>query len=83
MGEYREIQELFEYCRKAGIDAVLEKLYDGYKILFPNGGDVVQHYGSYGAENGCVEPAIGCRLDYSAVPLANAKRLVLRHRDRL
>ena len=83
MSEYKEIQRLYFYCLKQGIQASLENLYDGYKICFPNGGDFVQHQYSYGAKNSCVEPAIGSRLDYTAVPLENAKQLVKRHKDKL
>ena len=81
--EYKEIQELYEYCKKIGVDASLQKLYDGYAIRFASGGDFVQHFGSYGCHCGCVEPAIGCRTDYTGVTLKNAKTLVRRYKDRL
>ena len=81
--KYNEIIQLCNYCLKIGINAKLVTLYDGYKICFPNGGDFVQHYGSYGNTIGCVEPAIGCELDYTAVPLKNAKALVKRHKEKL
>ena len=81
--EYNEIKELYKYCVKIGINAVLETLYDGYAIRFPNGGDFIQHQYSYGGDLGCVEPAIGCRADYTAVSLRNAKALVKRHKDKL
>jgi hypothetical protein len=77
---YTEIYELFLYCKKEGINAKFENLFDGYVILFPNGGDVIQHFGSYGSNCGCVEPAIGCRLDYTAVSLNKAKRLIRRYK---
>ena len=80
---YREIIELFDYCKKLGINAELIPHFDGYVIRFPNGSDFIQHKHSYGCNNGCVEPAVGSRLDYSAVPLKNAKALVRRHRDKL
>lgn len=83
MDEYMEIRELFVYCHKHEIDATLEPLFDGYKLGFPSGGDIIQHRFSYGAIFGCVEPCIGSRLDFTAVPLKNAKALVLRHKDRL
>lgn len=83
MAEYKEILELKKYCSKIGIDCTIEKLYDGYAIRFKSGGDFVQHYGSYGSDCGCVEPAIGSRLDYHAVRLENAKRLVKRHKNKL
>lgn len=81
--KYTEIKELFDYCIKQGINATIELLWDGYAIRFPNGGDFIQHGHSYGSRVGCVEPAIGCRLDYTAVPLENAKALVRYHKDRL
>lgn len=80
MGKYKEIKELFEYCKEIGIDATLEPLYDGFKICFPNGSDFVQHKYSYGSHIGRVEPAIGCRLDYTAVHLDKAKTLVKDYR---
>ena len=83
MSKYTEIIELYEYCKKIGVHAKMYPLYDGFCIRFENGGDFVQHHGSYGSGCGCVEPAIGCRLDYKAVPLENAKSLVKRHKARL
>lgn len=80
---YEEINELYRYCLDNNIDANIEPLYDGAKISFPNGGDFVQHWGSYRSEHGCVEPAIGCKLDYTAVPLGQAKKLVRRYKRKL
>lgn len=80
---YMEILALYEYCKKIGINAILESFFDGYVIRFPNGSDFIQHGWSYGSKNGCVEPAIGSKLDYTAVPLDNAKRLVYRHKEKL
>lgn len=81
--KYAEIQELYDYCIKLGINAEIKTMFDGYAIYFPNGGDFIQHNGSYGHDCGCVEPCIGCRLDYTAVPLKNAKSLVRYRKDRL
>lgn len=81
--EYIEIQKLYEYCKRIGVDATIEPLYDGYAIRFPCGGDFVQHKYSYGGEIGFVEPAIYCSLDYTAVSLTSAKRLVKYHKKRL
>lgn len=81
--KYSEIIKLHEYCVKIGVECVLQKMFDGYAIRFNNGGDFVQHYGSYGHDAGCVEPAIGSRVDYTAVTLKNAKALVKRHKDKL
>jgi hypothetical protein len=76
--KYKAILDLYRYCEKLSIPAMLEDLHDGYAIRFPNGGDFVQHKYSYGAERGCVEPAIGCRVDFSPVSLEKAKGLVRR-----
>lgn len=81
--KYKEIVELHEYCVEIGINAVLEQFFDGFTIRFENGDDFVQHRGSYGSDNGCVEPAIGCELDYTAVTLEEAKHLVETYRDKL
>ena len=80
---YKEIIKLYRYCEKLSIPAVLEPMFDGFAIRFPSGGDFIQHRGSYGCLAGCVEPAIGSRLDYTAVELKNAKALVKRHKERL
>lgn len=81
--KYEEILKLHTYCEKTGVECRLEKFLDGYAIRFNNGGDFIQHRGSYGCTVGCVEPAIGSRLDYTAVPLKNAIELVRRHKDKL
>ena len=81
--EYKEILELKEYCDKLGIENTLVTMYDGYSIRFKKGGDFIQHQYSYGYDCGCVEPAIGSRLDYSAVELKKAKSLVKRWKDKL
>ena len=83
MEKYKEIVELFKYCVKIGVNANFEPLFDGFAIRFPNGSDFIQHRGSFGHDSGCVEPAIGCKWDYTAVPLKKAKALVRYHKDRL
>lgn len=72
---YNEIKELYEYCKGLKIPCRLEPLFDGRKLVLPNGGDFVQHRFSH-CPNSCVEPAIGCDLDYTPCPLSVAKRLV-------
>ena len=68
MTEYKTILEIYELCQKLGINCELSNLYDGYKILFPDGADVVQHSGSYGSAEGYVEPAaFDDEIDYTAV----------------
>ena len=78
--KYKEILELYDFCLKMEIDAKLEQLFDGFKLSFPNGGDFVQHYASYGGKYGYVEPAIGCNRDYTAVEVSMAKLLVRRNK---
>lgn len=81
--KYAEIQKLFDYCIKIGINAEIVKLYDGYIIVFPNASDFIQHQYSYGGDVGCVEPLIGCGLDCTAVSLKRAKALVKYYKERL
>lgn len=83
MSKYNEIVELYKYCEKIGVHAEISPIFDGFCIRFKNGGDVVQHFYSYGKDCGCVEPAIGSRLDYTAVPLKNAKSLIRRYKGKL
>ena len=83
MSKYTEIIELYDYCEKIGVNAKISPMFGGFCIRFKNGGDVIQHDGSYGRDSGCVEPAIGSRLDYTAVPLKNAKLLVRRNKAKL
>lgn len=52
---YKEILELAKFCEENGIEIVQGELLDGYGLRFNNGGDVVQHMGSYGNSRGCVE----------------------------
>ena len=84
MKKYKEIWELKRYCEKICVDCTIERMFDGWAIRFnKSGGDFVQHFGSYGSDCGCVEPAIGCRLDYRAVTLKQAKGLGRRRRLKL
>ena len=64
---------------------MLQEFLGGYALRFPRAqfGDFVQHRYSYGADSGCVEPAIGCTDDYTAVSLAEAKELIRRYKNRL
>ena len=81
--KYGEILELHRYCVEAGMDARLERLYDGWAVRFPNGDDFAQHAGTYGTHDGFVEPAIGCEADYSPVSLREAEKLICENRERL
>lgn len=79
---YKEIVELFEYCKEIGLEARLETLFDGGVIRFDGYGDIIQHEYSYGSKDGCVEPAIGSELDYTAVSLEKAKELVREYKEK-
>ena len=81
--KYGEILALYRYCVEVGMDARLERLHDGWAIRFPNGGDFAQHAGTYGTNDGFVEPAIGCESDYSPVSLREAEKLICENRERL
>lgn len=82
--KYTEICALFHFCADLGIECTIERLYDGYAVRFPDGSDFAQHHGTYGAEEGCVEPAIGdAEFDYTAVGLNLAKELVKKHKGKL
>lgn len=83
MSKYREIIKLYKYCEKIGVHAEISPMFNGFCIHFKNGGDVIQHDGSYGRDCGCVEFSIGSRADYRRIPLKNAKSLVRRHKAKL
>ena len=81
--KYYEIWALLAYCKRQDISAEIEPLFDGWKLVFPNGDDFVQHEYSYMGNTGALEPAIGCEDDFSPVTLEAAKVLVLKYRKRL
>ena len=81
--DYKEIIELAEYCKKIGINAELEELWDGYVLYLPSGGDFVQHRYSRYSKYGCVEPYINSDLDFNGITLERAKSLVRREKHRL
>lgn len=84
MGDkYYEIWALWAFCKRQDISAEIEPLFDGWKLVFPNGDDFVQHEYSYMGNTGALEPAIGCEDDFSPVTLEVAKVLVLKLRKRL
>lgn len=65
---YNEILEIAKVCEENGIACKLSELWDGYKLLFNDGADIVQHSGSYGSAEGCVEPAgFDDDVDYSPI----------------
>lgn len=80
---YFEAWALWNYCKRQDIPVEIESLFDGWKLVFPNGDDIVQHAFSYMGTSGALESAIGCEDDFSPVTLEEAKVLVLKHRQRL
>lgn len=91
--EYNEIWELFAWLVEENIPCTIEPLFDGAKIDL-NHGDVVQHRGSYGSQNGCVEfgytglvDAEFCtateldNIDFCPIPLEEAKKIFLNNRE--
>lgn len=72
---YQEIVKLYQWCKANLIECTLEPLWDGYKISFVDDSDVVQHSGSYGSSNGCVEPA-GMEREYTAVDIPTIKEIL-------
>lgn len=76
---YNEIRKLYYWCRANGIPYTIEPLFDGFKICFVDGADIVQHRISYGANNGCVESSgIDKKIDYSAVPLVEMEKILMK-----
>lgn len=84
MDKYKEILELYEYCKEIDVEVTKEIFEDGYAIRFANGADFVQHRWSYGADEGYVEPAgVDKWYDYTAVSLKEAKELIKKYKDKL
>lgn len=81
--KYYEIWALWAFCKRQDMPAEIVPLFDGWKLVFPNGDDFVQHEFSYMGDSGALEPAIDCEDDFSPVMLNEAKVLVLKHRQRL
>ena len=76
---YKEIIELYNYCKSNNVECALQPLFDGFKLCLPDNGDFVQHMYSYGSGKGMVEPAIGCNRDYRAISLVEAEILILKY----
>ena len=75
--KYKEIVELYQWCKENLIHCNLEPLFDGYQIRFLDNSDIIQHFGSYGNQEGFVEPAgIDPDYDYSAVSLEKMKEIL-------
>ena len=86
--EYTAIIKLSLYCTELGIPHQLKEYGDGYILLFDaikneEYHDVAQHDGTYGSHRNCVEFAIGCERDFSAIKLEDAKKIVYDNRIRL
>ena len=82
MAEYKEIKELYEYCKTIGVNAILMPYYDGYILNFVRG-DFAQHSGTHGGKYGLVEPFIRCKFDFQGVTLEDAKHLVKKYKNEL
>lgn len=79
MEKYKEIQELYQFCKDNGIECEFGEMFGGYCITFKVG-DVVQHNASYGRHRGCVEFGYtGTKKDFVATTLEEAKKFVLEH----
>ncbi len=91
--EYNEIWKLFTWLVEEGFPCTIDHLYDGAIINLTHG-DVVQHKGSYGSQNGCVEFGYTgladiefCttteydNIDFCAIPLEKAKKIFLNNRE--
>ena len=91
--EYNEIWELFTWLIVEGFPCTIDHLFEGAKIDLTHG-DVVQHSGSYGSQNGCVEfgytglkdtefyTATGYEdIDFCAIPLEKAKKIFLNNKE--
>lgn len=81
--KYKEILALERFCLEIGIAVEKESFLDGWALRFKNGGDVVQHGGSGGSKRGCVEFAVGRRIDFSATGIEKAKKFVEEYKDEL
>lgn len=78
-----EIVDLYDWILKEFGDVVeFSRLWDGYKITFPNGADIVQHSGSYESKMGCVEPA-GMPYAYCPITIGKAKKIIEKNQKNL
>ena len=83
--KYKEIQLLAMYWKNdLKSECTLSRWYDGYKLRFPNGANVVQHPGSCGSQEGCVEFAgVDDDIDYSAIDFPTALNILKVFHDEL
>jgi hypothetical protein len=83
--DYKEIQLLamFWHNDLKG-ECTLSRLWDGYKLTFPNGADVIQHQYSYGSQEGCVEfGGVDDDIDFSAIDFETALNILKVFHDEL
>lgn len=83
--KYQEILLLADYWQKVlGGKCTISCLYDGYKLTFPNGANVIQRRHSYGSDVGCVEFAgVDDDIDYSAIDYQTARNILEAFHDEL
>lgn len=80
---FNEIVKLYNWIIEEFGDVVeFGELWDGYKITFPNGADIVQHSGSYQSKLGCVEPA-GMPCSYQPITIEKAKKIITKNQKNL
>ena len=80
---FNEIVKLYNWIIEEFGDVVeFEELWDGYKITFPNGADIVQHSYSYEGVSGCVEPA-GMPYAYQPITIEIAKKIITKNQKNL
>ena len=80
---FNEIVNLYNWIIEEFGDVVeFSRLWDGYKITFPNGADIVQHSGSYESKMGCVEPA-GMPYAYCPITIGKAKKRIEKNQKNL
>jgi hypothetical protein len=82
---YKEILVIEDYCKKNGVKIKKKKLFDGYVLRFNNGGDVAQHGGTYGSNQGCVEFGFTgfSFIDFNACNIQEALSFIELHKDEL
>lgn len=80
---YNEIVKLYNWIIEEFGDMVgFSELWDGHKITFPNGADIVQHSGSYQSKFGFVEPA-GMPCAYQPITIEKAKKIIIKNQNNL
>ena len=73
---YNEILRLYSWCVANKIKVEKIPMFDGWKLDFGDGRDIVQHFGSYGSQNGKVEPYGFGKFHCVPVSLATAEILI-------